>query len=223
MLLNKIGLRINTDFQRVEKIWIERARKIQISIVGDVCFRLQGFHAGFNQYGKKKKFAGPALTVKVRPGDNLMLHKAIDIAQPGDVIVIDAGAALNTSIFGAMMSNYALKRGVEAMVVSGAIRDVEEISHLDLGVVALGATPNGPFKSGPGEIGYPVTCGGVTIHPGDLILGDWDGVQTVDLSEVPRVIEESEAVALKEQEWEKQIQNGTWDRKWVDESINKLV
>jgi regulator of RNase E activity RraA len=139
------------------------------------------------------------------------------------VIVIDAGAALNSSIFGAMMSNYALTRGVEAMVVNGAIRDVEEISHLDLGVVALGATPNGPFKSGPGEIGYPITCGGVTIHPGDLILGDWDGIQTVDLNEVPRVIEESEAVALKEKEWEKQIQNGTWDRKWVDEFINKLV
>ena len=86
MSLNKIGLRINTDFQRVEKKWIERARKIQISNVGDVCFRLQGFHAGFNQYGKKKKFAGPALTVMVRPGDNLMLHKAIDIARPGDGI-----------------------------------------------------------------------------------------------------------------------------------------
>ncbi|MDO9406483.1 MAG: RraA family protein [Polaromonas sp.] len=222
MALNQLGLRINTDYERVDTTLVERVRKVPVAVIGDVAKRLQCFGGGFVQYGAKKKFAGPALTVKVRPGDNLMLHKALDLAKPGDVLVIDAGGAMNTAIFGAMMSNYAITRGIEALVLDGAIRDVEEIAELNLGVVARGATPNGPFKSGPGEIGYPISCGGLSVSAGDLIAGDMDGVLVLPRADVAALIGQAEEVAALELTWEKAIAAGTWPRGWVDEALAKL-
>lgn len=217
-----LGLRINTDFPRTERSLVERARAVPVAVVGDVANRLQAFTAGFTQYGGRKKFAGPALTVRVRPGDNLFLHKALDLAQPGDVVVVDAGGALNTAIIGAMMSSYAKSRGIEAMVIDGAIRDVGELAHMDFAVVARGATPNGPFKTGPGEIGYPVACGGVSIAPGDLLIGDEDGVLLVPREEVARILGPAEDKYKTEQAWEGEIAQGKWDRRWVDEALAKL-
>jgi regulator of RNase E activity RraA len=151
-----------------------------------------------------------------------MLHKALDLAQPGDVLVIDAGGALNTAIFGAMMGSYAITRGVEAMVLDGAIRDVEELAEMALGVVARGATPNGPYKSGPGEIGYPIACGGLSVASGDLIVGDMDGVLVLPREVVASIIPQAEETAALEKTWEKAIAAGTWPRGWVDEALAKL-
>jgi RraA family protein len=220
--LKTLGLRINLDFIRVDAALIERGAKVPVAVVGDVANRQQAFTAGFVQYGKRKKFAGPALTVRVRPGDNLMVHKAIDLAKPGDVIVVDAGGALNTAIIGAMMSAYAKSKGVAAMIIDGAIRDVEELAAVDFPVVARGATPNGPFKTGPGEIGYAIACGGLSIAPGDLLLGDQDGVLVVPRAEAAAIVTAGEAKYKLEQTWEKEIVAGKWDRAWVDEAMNKL-
>lgn len=220
--MNQLGLRINTDFERVGPELVARARGIPVAVVGDVANRLQAFAAGYVQYGGRKKFAGPALTVRVRPGDNLFLHKAIDVARPGDVLVVDAGGAQNTAILGAMMAHYAKTRGIEALVVDGAIRDVEELAALDIAVVARGATPNGPYKTGPGEIGHPVAAGGLSIAAGDLLTGDMDGVLVIPRDETARILPLAEEKFRTEQAWEKQIAAGTWDRAWVDEAIAKL-
>lgn len=220
--MNLLGLRINTDFNRVDTALVERAKKIPVAVIGDVSRRLQCFGGGFTQYGAKKRFVGPALTVKVRPGDNLMLHKALDLAQPGDVLVIDAGGALNTAIFGAMMASYAVTRGIEALVLDGVIRDVEELAALDLGVVARGATPNGPYKTGPGEIGYPIACGGLSIAPGDLIAGDMDGVLVLPRADAASIIPLAEDAHALEKTWEIAIASKTWARGWVDEALAKL-
>jgi RraA family protein len=220
--LKTLGLRIDMDFQRVDAAAIERARKIPVAVVDDVANRLQAFTAGFNQYGRTKNFAGPALTVRVRPGDNLFLHKALDLAQPGDVVVVDAGGALNTAIIGAMMSSYAKTRGIEALVIDGAIRDVEELAAVDFPVVARGATPNGPFKTGPGEIGYPIACGGLSIASGDLMIGDQDGVLVIPRSEVSAILGLAEAKHKLEKSWEVEIAASKWDRAWVDEALAKL-
>lgn len=220
--LETVGLRINTDFRRVETSLVERARKLPVAVVGDVANRLQAFTAGFTQYGGRKTFAGPALTVRVRPGDNLLLHKALDLAHPGDVVVVDAGGALNTAIIGAMMVSYAKTRGIEAVIVDGAIRDVAELAHLDIAVLARGATPNGPYKSGPGEIGFPIACGQVSIAPGDLMIGDMDGGLVIPSDQAAHIMGPAEEKYLTEQAWEKQIVAGTWDRRWVDEAISKL-
>jgi RraA family protein len=220
--MKQLGLRINMDYERVDAKLVARAREIPVAVVGDVANRLQAFAAGYVQYGRIKKFAGPALTVRVRPGDNLFLHKALDLASAGDVIVVDAGGAMNTAILGAMMSNYAKTRGIEALVVDGAIRDVDELAALDLAVVARGATPNGPFKSGPGEIGYGVACGGLSISPGDLLIGDQDGVLVVPREQAAGILALAEKKFKLEQAWEVEIAEGRWDRAWVDEALGKL-
>ena len=193
------------------------------AVLGDCAHRLQAYPAGFLQYGGRKTFAGPALTVPVRPGDNLFLHRAVDLAQPGDVIVVDAGGALNSAIAGAIMAAYAMSRGIEAIVVDGAIRDAGELQDIAFAMVARGATPNGPFKSGPGEIGHPIACGGLSISPGDLVLGDPDGVMVIPRQQVPHIAGAAEARLRMESEWQRQVSAGTWDRAWVTEALAKLA
>jgi len=217
-----LGMRIRTEFQRPDKHWIDRARAIPVAVIGDCAQRLQALPAGFRHYGGCKQFAGPALTVRVRPGDNLFLHKALDIAQAGDVIIVDAGGATQSAIIGAMMSRYAKSRGVEGLVIDGAIRDVRELAHLELSVLALGATPNGPFKTGPGEIGQSIACGGLAVAAGDLVVGDEDGCLIIPFAQVENVITAAEEQSRLEQRWERQIAEGAWDRRWVDEALDRL-
>ena len=133
--------------------------------------------------------AGPALTVRIRPGDNPMLHKAIDMATPGDVIVCDAGGDVTNSLMGELMLAHAMTRGVAGVVLNGAIRDRQMFLDRNLPVYALGVTHRGPYKDGPGEIGFPITLYGKVVHPGDLILGDIDGVLAVPRLSAERILE----------------------------------
>lgn len=220
--LTGLGLRINSSWTRPDGEYVQRLGRLPVAVIGDIANRLQAFPAGFTAYGGRKKFAGSAFTVRVRPGDNLFLHKALEMAQPGDVLVVDAGGATNSAILGAMMSSYARSRGIEAIVVDGAIRDVEELEAMDFAVVARGATPNGPFKSGPGEIGYSIGVGGLSIAPGDLLVGDRDGVLVVPRDQVTSVTERAEALHERERIWEREIQAGSWNRTWIDEMLRKL-
>jgi RraA family protein len=220
--LTGLGLRINTEWARVESALVDRYRSVPVAVIGDAANRLQAFTVGFKAYGGRKKFAGSALTVRVRPGDNLFVHRALDLAKPGDVIVVDAGAALNTAIVGAMMSRYAKTRGIEALVIDGAIRDVDELAIMDFAVVARGATPNGPYKSGPGEIGYPISAGGLSIASGDLLVGDHDGVLIVPRTQAGEVVQAAEARFRAEQALERDIDAGNWDRSFVEEALRKL-
>jgi RraA family protein len=220
--LSGLGLRINTEWTRVETALVNRYRELPVAVIGDAANRLQAFTAGFNAYGGRKTFAGPAFTVRVRPGDNLFVHRALDLAKPGDVVVVDAGAALNSAIVGALMSRYAKTRGVEALVIDGAIRDVDELERMDFAVVARGATPNGPFKTGPGEIGYPIAVGGLSIAPGDLLVGDRDGVLVVPRDQAAAIVDTAEGRHRAEQAAERDIDAGRWDRAFVEEALRKL-
>src|SRR5690606_36251902 len=131
--------------------------------------------------------AGPALTVRTRPGDNLMLHKAIDIAEPGDVIVVDAGGDLTNSLMGELMLTYAKRRGVAGFVIYGAIRDADAFPQVNLPVFAAGVTHRGPYKDGPGEINVPIALEGMVVHPGDLVIGDRAGVLAVPIDAVEEI------------------------------------
>jgi RraA family protein len=126
------------------------------------------------------KFAGPALTVEVRPGDNLMIHAALAIAQPGDVIVVDGKGDLTSALMGEIMCQQAARIGVAAVVIDGAVRDAEAIRALGLPMYACGLNPNGPTKLVPGRLNHPISIGGVTIEPGDLVVGDGDGVTVIE-------------------------------------------
>jgi regulator of RNase E activity RraA len=166
--------------------------------------------------------AGPALTVKTRPGDNLMVHKALDLAEPGDVIVVDAGGDLTSAIIGELMVAHARKRGVAGCVIDGAIRDSAAIGAGDFPVFAAGVTHRGPYKDGPGEINVAIAIGGMVIEPGDLVLGDGDGVLCVPLAEVEAVYRAAKAKQESVVQQAAAIKAGTSDRAWVDETLKRL-
>ncbi len=165
--------------------------------------------------------AGPALTVKARPGDNLMLHYAIDIAEPGDVIVVDAGGDLSNALIGEMMVAYAVKRGVAGIVINGAIRDAGSIAAGTFPMFAAGISHRGPYKDGPGEINVAIAIDGMVIEPGDLVIGDEDGLLCVPYEQVADVYDRASAKHHAEQKQLEQIASGENDRSWVLESLKK--
>lgn len=221
--MSTLGARISLDFLRPNATLVAGAAELPTAVIGDVSNRLVSFPAGFTNFSNRRtRFAGPALTVKVRPGDNLFLHKALDIAQPGDVIVVDAGGALQTAIIGEMMASYAATKGVVAVIIDGAVRDRAGLANLDVAVIGRGTTPNGPFKSGPGEIGYAVSAGGLSVSAGDLIVGDEDGVLVLPQADAADILTRAQAHAIVEETWAGQIAAGTWPRAWVDAAIAQL-
>ena len=161
--------------------------------IADNMNRLPCIDASIKMVNKSAlKLVGVALTVKTRPGDNLMVHKALDMANPGDIIVVDAQGDMTNSILGELMCYYAMKKGIAGMIIDGAIRDVDTISELNFPMYAKGVQPKGPYKDGPGEINVPVSCGGMVVNPGDIIVGDLDGVVVIspeDLISYPKLQE----------------------------------
>ena len=215
-----IGFRIRSRFERVDPVLVARAKPLPASNIGDCMNRVQCMGPEIRFMGKPGTLlAGPAVTVKTRTGDNLMLHKAMDLAQPGDVVVCDAGGDMRQSIMGEIMARYAEKRGVAGVVIDGPIRDADGLARLDLPVYAKGATPAGPYKDGPGEIGFAITCGGVVVHPGDLIVGDADGIVVVPRAIAAEIVMAAEAHHAKEEKMMAGIARGEWDRAWVDEAL----
>jgi len=214
-----IGFRIAPVTERVDPALIARAAKLPAANIGDVMSRMQTMRGGFRPFGGKKVIAGPAFTVRARAGDNLLLHRACDMAAPGDIIVGDGAGDLSIALMGELMIGHAKTRGVQGIVLDGAVRDVEALAALDIGVWACGATPSGPYKDGPGEIGHPISCGGQVVMPGDLIVADADGVVVVPRALAAEVIAAAEAHNAKEQRAQAAIDAGTYDRAWVVEAL----
>ena len=170
---------------------------------------------------KEGKLAGPAYTVKTTPGDNLLVHKALDAAKPGDVIVVDAGGWLDNAIIGELMAARARQRGIAGLVIWGAIRDSAELGAGSYPVYAAGVTHRGPYKNGPGEINVPVVVGGMPVNPGDIIVGDADGLVAIPQEQAERVLASAKSILEKETASMKQILAGTVDRSWVDKALKE--
>ena len=170
---------------------------------------------------REGKLAGPAFTVKTAAGDNLLVHKALDSARPGDVIVVDAGGFLDNAIIGELMMSRAKQRGVAGIVIWGAIRDSAEIGAGTYPVFAAGVTHRGPYKNGPGEINVPIMMGGTPVNPGDIIVGDADGLVAVPQELAAQVLASAKAILAKETASMKQILAGTVDRAWVDKALKE--
>lgn len=214
-----IGFRIITDVPRAPDALMDRFEPVPAAHVSDSMNRLFAAGAGLRPLHRAKKMVGNALTVRVRPGDNLMVHKAIDIARPRDVIVVDAGGELSHAIIGEMMMRHAERRGVAGLVIHGAIRDLGTIAADSYPVYAAGVTHRGPYKDGPGEINVPVSIGGMVVRPGDIVVGDEDGVVAVPLDEVEGVLERAAAIRTREDRTMSEIMAGTVDRSWVDATL----
>ena len=168
------------DIERVAPEVVAAAAQYASSILADVAGRRGGMHGRIAPLAPSMKFAGPAFTVEVRPGDNLMIHAAMALARPGDVLVIDGKGDLGAALMGEIMSQQCVVLGIVAAVIDGAARDSEAIREMGFPMFAAGLSPNGPTKGVPGRINHPVAVGGVTVHPGDLVVGDADGVTVVE-------------------------------------------
>ena len=216
-----IGFRILSRENSVDLQTAKKFLNLPVANVSDCMSRLTAGGSRIRPMHKSGQLAGPALTVKTRPGDNLMLHKAIDLAKPGDVIVCDAGGDLTNSLMGELMLSHALKRGVGGVVLNGAIRDAEAFLDINLPVFAAGVSHRGPYKDGPGEINVLVAIDGMVVKPGDLIIGDWDGVLCVPLNEVDSILKKTEEKQASEIQEMRKIEAGEWDRSWVDKILKE--
>jgi 4-hydroxy-4-methyl-2-oxoglutarate aldolase len=168
------------DIARVDAAIVEQASKFPSSILADVAGRRGALHGRIAPLSPTMRFAGPAITVEVRPGDNLMIHAALAVARPGDVILVDGKGDLSSALMGEIMCQQAKAIGVAAVVLDGAARDAEAIRELGFPMYAAGLNPNGPTKSVAGRLNHPISIGGVTVHPGDLVVGDGDGVTVIE-------------------------------------------
>lgn len=216
------GFRILNRQRAVSANLVEKFSRLPVANVSDSMHRMTAAGPRLRKMHREGVLAGPALTVKARPGDNLMLHKAIDMAQPGDVIVVDAGGDLTNSLMGELMLAYAIRRGVAGFVLNGAIRDADQFIAMNLPVFAAGITHRGPYKDGPGEINVPIALDGMVIHPGDLMLGDSDGVLAVPFEAAEEVYARTAAKQEAEVKQMAAIEAGTNDRSWVDAALKRL-
>jgi len=219
--MSNVGFRIFTVVNRPSKELVESFKGLPVANIADEMNRLYCVDTRIKPINSMP-LLGTAFTVKTRVGDNLMLHKAIDMAQQGEVIVVDVQGDLSNSVTGEIMMRQAAKRRISGVVIDGAVRDGEALKNLKLSIYAAGIQPNGPYKDGPGEINVPVCCGGIVVKPGDIIVGDADGIVVIDPEDAPEILEKAKAKYKQEQIKFKSIEEGTMDRSWVDKTLIKL-
>lgn len=214
-----VGNRIIQRKRRVDVAIVKAFAALPVAVVSDSMSRVFAGGSGLRPMHRDGNLAGVAITVRTRPGDNLMLHKAIDMAEPGDVIVCDAGGDTTNALMGELMLAYAVKKGVAGFVLNGALRDLDGFRETNLPTFAVGVTHRGPYKNGPGEINTPINLGGMVIEPGDLILGDTDGVLAVPYNDAETVLKAAQAKQAAEDKQMAAIQAGKNDRSWVDKTL----
>jgi RraA family protein len=217
-----IGFQIAKRTRKVDAAMVARFRGLPVANVSDSMSRMTAGGPGLRPMHAAGFLAGPALTVKTRPGDNLMIHKALDIADEGDVIVVDGGGDLTNALIGEMMVAHAEKRGIAGMVLNGAIRDYDTIHAGSFPVFATGVTHRGPYKDGPGEINVAIAIDGMVIEPGDLVIGDGDGLLCIPYAQTEDVYKAAKAKNDAEAKQIAAIREGKSDRSWVDATLKKL-
>lgn len=210
---------IRKEFARVSPALVDQAARYGTSLVADVAGRRGALNGRIQGLARSMKFAGPAVTVEVRPGDNLMIHAALALAKPGDVIVVDGGGYLGSALTGFLMVSQARAAGLAAFVIDGAVRDIEETCASGFPVFATGANPNGPTKAITGKINWPISVGGVAVQPGDLVIGDADGVVAVPREKAEEVVAAVQAKLDLEQEFLKALSEGHVKNAWVMDAL----
>ena len=217
-----IGFEIFPRKRAVSAELVEKFRTLPVANISDCMSRMAAGGARLRPMHDGSLMAGPALTVRTRPGDNLMVHKALGLAQPGDVIVVDAGGDLTNAIIGEIMTSYAASRGIGGIIINGAIRDSGAIRRSAFPVYAAGVTHRGPYKDGPGVINGTVALDGMTIEPGDLILGDEDGLLCIPFDQAEDIYQQAAAKHAAEEVTMADIAAGKLDTSWVDARLRTL-
>ncbi|WP_366249548.1 RraA family protein [Terribacillus aidingensis] len=218
--MSNVGFRIYSQFNRLDSSVVESFEGIATSNIGDVMGRMNAMNHGIKSVNKPgTHIFGSALTVKTHPSDNLMVHKAMDLAKPGDVIVVDACGDMGNAILGELMCHYAKTKNIAGFIVDGPVRDLYSIAEMGFPVFAKGGSPRGPYKEGPGEINTVISCGNVSVSPGDIVVGDDDGVVVIPKSDAEDILFKAQEIQTKEKSVIESIYNGNWGRSWVDETL----
>ena len=206
-------------FDRVSALQINKAKKFQSAILCDVFGRRGTLNARVQGLNPTMQVAGPAYTVEVRPGDNLMFHVALALAQPGDVIIVDGKGDDTCALFGELMVAQAEAAGLGGFVVDAACRDTDTLANGKFPIFAAGRNPCGPTKGLHGTIGKPVSVAGVAVQPGDLVLGDADGVVVIPRMEVDKVLIAAEKKLADEKIRLEEIARGELVSPWLGDTL----
>ncbi len=203
---------------------IEQFKEIPASNCADVMERSSSMNPRIRLMSspKSQMMAGPAFTVKARAGDNLLIHAALNLAQEGDVIVVSNEGDQTRALMGEIMLAYLFyTKKVAGIILDGPIRDIDEVRSWDFPIYATGTTPGGPYKDGPGEINVPISCGEISVHPGDIILADPDGVTVIPRNDAPKVLEDAKAFQIQDEKKLAAAKNGTANREWVEKRLEE--
>jgi 4-hydroxy-4-methyl-2-oxoglutarate aldolase len=187
---------------------IKGLSKFSVPLIGDTIGRYGCLYSVIKPLSSSMRLAGPALTVQTYRADNLMLHVALELANPGDILVVDACGFPDTGIWGDLMTQMAKKKGIGGIVVDGGVRDSQAIIESGFPVFARAISPMGGFKASPGSVNIPIACAGVSVNPGDIVVGDADGVVIVQRDSARTVLAATRKTAEHEYEIVKRIQEG---------------
>ena len=217
------GFRVRMNFQRPGAELLRGLAAFPTPDISDQLNRLYAVSPAVHLLTSPgHRVCGPACTVKVFPGDNLMVHKSLDVLEPGDVVVVDAGGSSQNAVLGDLISMKAKHRGAQGFVVDGFVRDLPSIAELDLPVFARGTTPIGPLHRGPGEINFAVCCGGVVVNAGDIVVGDAMGVVIVPKEIAGELLERLRQHEAAQAAYLEGVRRGDFSNAWVDQILTDL-
>lgn len=215
------GFMIRTNFPRLPKALIEQFREFETADVSDLLNRLYAMNGAIRNQTNDLDLLGTACTVKVYPGDNLMVHKALDIAKRGDIVVVDCSGAMSNAVLGDLIANKSVHRGIAGYVIDGLIRDLAGVKETGLPVYARGVTPFGPLHRGPGEINTPICCGGIVVNPGDIIKADSTGIAVIPRDFAVEVLMRLQSSKARLADYVESVKRGDFSNAWVDEILRE--
>ncbi len=214
------GFMIRSEFERPDQALIDGFAEFETADVSDAMNRLYAMSGEIKNLSNDKELLGAACTVKLYPGDNLMIHKTLDIAKPGDVVVVDCSGAMTNAVFGDLVANKATHRGIGGYIIDGLIRDLDGVKETGLPVYARGVTPFGPLHRGPGEVNTPISCGGVVVNPGDIIKADSTGIAVVPRAYAQEILDRLRQSKAKQAAYVESVKRGDFSNAWVDEQLS---
>jgi RraA family protein len=219
------GFQIREDFERLDRGLMNRFAGYDTPTISDLLNRLYALDPAIRCLtGEGSNLCGPVCTVRVFPGDNLMVHKSLDIAKPGDIVAIDAHGSQTVSpnaVLGDTICTKAKHRGIAGFVVDGLIRDLPGILEVGIPVYARGTTPVGPLHRGPGEVNFPISCGGTVINPGDVLVADSAGVVNVPRHVAEELLSRLDAKRDKSAAYMDAVRRGEFSNEWVDDLLDR--
>ena len=214
------GFRIRNSYPNIDKALVDKFRTYETPDISDMLNRMYSMSCDLQNLVNDKPLVGVACTVKVYPGDNLMVHKALDVARPGDVIVVDAGGHTTNAVFGDLVAQKAAHRGIAGFIIDGLIRDIPGLIEIGLPIYSIGSSPKGPLHRGPGEINFPISCGGIVVNPGDLVAADSNGIVVVRNEFAEDTANKLHERQASLENYIAEVKRGNFSNAWVDRLLD---